>query len=87
MKGKSVVVTGGGGSIGSEICERVVTFGASRLLIVENAEPALHAVVESLMAKFPTAVIEGRIADIRDRDRIVHLMTRSSPTSSFMPPR
>jgi O-antigen biosynthesis protein WbqV len=83
VKGKSIVVTGGGGSIGSEICDRVVTFGASRLLIVENAEPALHAVVESLIAKFPTAVIEGRIADIRDRARIVHLMAEFKPDIVF----
>jgi O-antigen biosynthesis protein WbqV len=83
VRSKSVVVTGGGGSIGSEICDRVVTFGASRLLIVENAEPALHAVVESLIAKFPTAVIEGRIADIRDRARIVHLMAEFKPDIVF----
>ena len=83
VRGKSVVVTGGGGSIGSEICDRAVTFGASRLLIVENAEPALHAVTESLMAKFPDAVIEGRIADIRDRARIVHLMAEFKPDIVF----
>ncbi|MEN3351391.1 MAG: hypothetical protein V7632_5026, partial [Bradyrhizobium sp.] len=35
INGKAVIVTGGGGSIGSEICERVVAFGAARLLIVE----------------------------------------------------
>ncbi|MES2168381.1 MAG: nucleoside-diphosphate sugar epimerase/dehydratase [Pseudomonadota bacterium] len=83
VKGKSVVVTGGGGSIGSEICDRVVTFGASRLLIVENAEPALHAVMEDLTVKFPTAVIEGRIADIRDRARIAHLMAEFKPNIVF----
>lgn len=83
VKGKSVVVTGGGGSIGSEICDRVVTFGASRLLIVENSEPALHAVLESLAAKFPTAIVEGRIADIRDRERIAHLMTAFKPNIVF----
>ena len=44
MQGKSIVVTGGGGSIGAEICDRVVTFGAARLLVIENSEPALHAV-------------------------------------------
>jgi len=37
VKGKAVIVTGGGGSIGSEICERVVTFGAARLLVIENS--------------------------------------------------
>ncbi len=83
VKGKSVVVTGGGGSIGSEICDRVVTFGASRLLIVENAESALHAVVESLTAKFPTAIIEGRIADIRDRARMMRLMNDFKPDIVF----
>ncbi|MCF2524472.1 SDR family NAD(P)-dependent oxidoreductase [Bradyrhizobium sp. G127] len=83
VRGKSVVVTGGGGSIGSEICDRVVTFGASRLLIVENAEPALHAVMENLTAKFPTAVIEGRIADIRDRARIMHLLAEFKPNIVF----
>jgi len=83
VKGKSVVVTGGGGSIGSEICDRAVTFGASRLLIIENSEPALHAVQESLMAKFPAAIIEGRIADIRDRARIMHLMAEFRPSIVF----
>ncbi len=83
VKGKSVVVTGGGGSIGSEICDRVMTFGASRLLIVENAEPALHAVTESLASKFPDSKIEGRIADIRDRERIVFLMTEFKPDIVF----
>jgi O-antigen biosynthesis protein WbqV len=83
VRGKSVVVTGGGGSIGSEICDRVMTFGASRLLIVENAEPALHAVLENLTAKFPSAVIEGRIADIRDRERIAHLMAAFKPNIVF----
>lgn len=83
VRGKSVVVTGGGGSIGSEICDRVMTFGASRLLIVENAEPALHAVLENLTAKFPTAIIEGRIADIRDRARIAHLLTVFKPNIVF----
>ncbi|MES2602834.1 MAG: nucleoside-diphosphate sugar epimerase/dehydratase [Pseudomonadota bacterium] len=83
IRSKSVVVTGGGGSIGSEICDRVMTFGASRLLIVENAEPALHAVLENLTAKFPTAIIEGRIADIRDRARIAHLITAFKPNIVF----
>ena len=50
IRGKTVVVTGGGGSIGSEICDRVVNFGVGRLLVVENSEPALHAVLERLLS-------------------------------------
>jgi FlaA1/EpsC-like NDP-sugar epimerase len=70
VKGNSVIVTGGGGSIGAEICHRVVTFGAARLLVIENSEPALYAVTEALAAHGSGADIEGRIADIRDRARV-----------------
>src|SRR5450432_2471840 len=63
VREKSVIVTGGGGSIGSEICDRVVTFGVARLLVIENSEPALYAVTEALTAREPRAIIEGRIAD------------------------
>lgn len=83
VKGKSVIVTGGGGSIGSEICERVATFGAARLLIIENSEPALYAVTETLVARESGAVIEGRIADIRDRERILRLMSDFKPDIVF----
>jgi len=83
VRGKSVVVTGGGGSIGSEICERVVTFGAARLLVIEHAEPALHAVMEQLAARLPAAAIEGHIADIRDRARIMRLLTDFKPNIVF----
>ncbi len=83
VKGKSIVVTGGGGSIGSEICERIVDFGATRLLVIENSEPALHAVVEELLAKDRDVVIEGHIADIRDRSRIFALLNRFKPDVVF----
>jgi FlaA1/EpsC-like NDP-sugar epimerase len=83
VKGKAVIVTGGGGSIGSEICDRLVTFGAARLLIIENSEPALYAVTETLTAQPTSAVIDGRIADIRDRDRILQLMREFKPDIVF----
>jgi len=83
VAGKAIVVTGGGGSIGSEICERVVTFGAARLLVIENSEPALHAVLESLRGKQSEADIVGRIADIRDRQRIIQLVADFKPDIVF----
>ncbi|MGY3616519.1 polysaccharide biosynthesis protein [Bradyrhizobium sp. USDA 10063] len=83
VKGKSVIVTGGGGSIGAEICDRVVTFGAARLLVIEHSEPALYAVTESLAARGTQATVEGRIADIRDRERIVRLMCEFKPDIVF----
>ncbi|WP_456620997.1 MULTISPECIES: SDR family NAD(P)-dependent oxidoreductase [unclassified Bradyrhizobium] len=83
IKGKAVIVTGGGGSIGSEICERIVAFGAARLLILENSEPALYAVTEALTADGTEAAIEGRIADIRDRERMMRLMAEFKPDIVF----
>src|SRR5579863_3627853 len=83
VKDKAVIVTGGGGSIGSEICERIVTFGAARLLVIENSEPALYAITEALAAQGTNAAIEGRVADIRDRDRIQRLMNEFKPNIVF----
>ena len=83
IAGRSVVVTGGGGSIGSEICERVIAFGAARLLVVENSEPALYAVQEKLAGLQSQADISGRIADIRDRPRIMHLIAGFKPDIVF----
>jgi O-antigen biosynthesis protein WbqV len=83
VKGKTVVVTGGGGSIGAEICDRVVNFGAGRLLILENSESALHGVLEKLAVKAMSTTVEGRIADIRDRDRIFRLIAEAAPSFVF----
>lgn len=83
IRGKAIVVTGGGGSIGYEMCDRVVTFGASRLLVIENSEPALHAALERLAEKVKTANIEGRIADVRDRARIHQLLMAFKPDAVF----
>jgi FlaA1/EpsC-like NDP-sugar epimerase len=83
VKGKAVIVTGGGGSIGSEICDRVVTFGAARLFVIENSEPALYAIIETLTAQKTEAAIAGRIADIRDRERIQRLMNEFKPDIVF----
>jgi FlaA1/EpsC-like NDP-sugar epimerase len=83
LKGRSIVVTGGGGSIGAEICDRVITFGAERLLIIENSEPALHTVMERLAVKNAQSAIAGRIADVRDRARLDRLMVEFKPDIVF----
>jgi O-antigen biosynthesis protein WbqV len=83
IAGKSIVVTGGGGSIGSEICNRVIAFGAARLMVIENSEPALHAVMEVLKDSESKAELSGRIADIRDRPRIMNLIAQFKPDIVF----
>jgi FlaA1/EpsC-like NDP-sugar epimerase len=83
VKGKSVVVTGGGGSIGSEICNRILTFGAARLMVIENSEPALYAVQQALAVQSSKAAIDGRLADVRDRERIFRLIGDFKPDVVF----
>ncbi len=83
VRGKSILVTGGGGSIGAEICDRVVTFGAARLIVVEHSEVALHTVLETLRAKGTAAEIDGRIADVRDRERIMRVFADYRPEIVF----
>jgi FlaA1/EpsC-like NDP-sugar epimerase len=83
VTGKAVVVTGGGGSIGAEICDRIIAYGATRLLVIENSEPALHAVLETLATKNTQARIDGRLADVRDRERMFRLFNDFSPDLVF----
>lgn len=83
VAGKSIIVTGGGGSIGAEICRRAVSYGAARLLVIENSEPALHAIMEALATRPGECAISGRIADIRDRDRIHRLFAQFEPDLVF----
>jgi O-antigen biosynthesis protein WbqV len=83
VQNKAIIVTGGGGSIGAEICDRIVTFGAGRVLVIENSEPALHTVLEVLATKHSKARIEGRLADVRDRTRIFRLMSDFRPDIVF----
>jgi FlaA1/EpsC-like NDP-sugar epimerase len=79
LKGKRVIVTGGGGSIGSEICLRCAAFGATELLVVENSEPALFHVTEALAVQDLPMRVTGALADVRDEARIGPLFKAFAP--------
>lgn len=79
LKGKRVIVTGGGGSIGSEICLRCAAFGAAELLVVESSEPALFHVTEALAAQDLPMRVTGALADVRDEGRIGPLFKAFAP--------
>ncbi len=79
IRGKRILVTGGGGSIGSEICARAVAFGASDLLIVENSEPSLHHILESPAVSAGETRVQGAIGDVRDRARMHAIMAAFRP--------
>jgi len=83
IRGKRVLVTGGGGSIGSEICTRVVAFGASDLLILESSEPSLHHILENPTLLSSDTNVDGVIADVRDRERVLEVMSAFKPEVVF----
>jgi FlaA1/EpsC-like NDP-sugar epimerase len=74
-----VVVTGAGGSIGSELCRQIARFGPRRLLLVEQAEGALFDIDRELRAKFSAVDIVPVIADVTDHERIDRLFARERP--------
>ncbi|MDF2999476.1 MAG: family NAD(P)-dependent oxidoreductase [Xanthobacteraceae bacterium] len=83
IRGKRVLVTGGGGSIGSEICTRVVAFGASDLLVLESSEPSLHQILENPTILSSDTAVDGVIADVRDRERVREVINAFAPDVVF----
>jgi FlaA1/EpsC-like NDP-sugar epimerase len=83
MRGRVVLVTGAGGSIGSEICRQVMTFDPAALVLVERAENALFEIHRELLASHPGARIEPILADISDEARIRALFDARKPDAVF----
>jgi FlaA1/EpsC-like NDP-sugar epimerase len=83
VRGRRVVVTGGGGSIGSEICACVAALGAAELLVVDNSEPALFAIGEALGTRNIATEVRLTVADVRDRPRISALFSDFKPDVVF----
>ncbi|HMG23666.1 MAG TPA: polysaccharide biosynthesis protein, partial [Kofleriaceae bacterium] len=78
-----VLVTGAGGSIGSELCRQICRFGPRRLILVERAENALFEIHRELASAFPHVPIEPRIADVCDAPRMVQLFQDGKPELVF----
>jgi O-antigen biosynthesis protein WbqV len=83
VRGRRIAVTGGGGSIGSELCLRAAAFGASDILVIENSEPALHQITEALATLGAEVRVQGAIADVRDRARMDELLLAFRPDVVF----
>jgi len=79
ISGETVVVTGAGGSIGSELCRQVARFGAARLVLVEQAENPLFHLERELASTYPDVRLEPVIADIGDGPRIKAVMAAVRP--------
>ncbi|MFQ5805798.1 MAG: polysaccharide biosynthesis protein [Phycisphaerae bacterium] len=83
LGGRVVMVTGAGGSIGSEMCRQVARFRPKRLLLVEQAEQNLFDIDRELRAHFPDIDVAPYIADIGDAGRIERIFEPQRPTAVF----
>ncbi|MGP9820446.1 polysaccharide biosynthesis protein [Salinarimonas sp. NSM] len=78
-----IVVTGAGGSIGSEIVRRLATFAPTRLVLVDSSEYALYRIDQELSRTAPSLIRRPVIADVRDLERLRALMKQERPSVVF----
>ena len=83
VEGRTVMVTGAGGSIGSEICRQVLRFHPGRLLLVERGENALFLVEQEFCRHEPRPPFEPLLADITDEPRMEQIMETFRPDVIF----
>ena len=80
---KKVLVTGGGGSIGSEICRQIARLGPSKLIVAERSEPSLFQIHRELTLAGFDCEIEPVLMDVCDEDRVRQVFTRHEPDVVF----
>jgi FlaA1/EpsC-like NDP-sugar epimerase len=83
LAGKRVLVTGAGGSIGSELCRQISRFSPAELMLLDRDESALHAVSLSIHGEARLHLPEAILADIRDGEALRELFLRRMPDVVF----
>jgi FlaA1/EpsC-like NDP-sugar epimerase len=80
---KIVLVTGAGGSIGSELCRQIARFNPGLLVMFDQNEFALYAIEEEFARRFPNVPITAIIGDIKDQLRVEEMFERYHPRVVF----
>ena len=83
IKDKIVLVTGGGGSIGSELCRQIATFEPSQLIILDNYENNAYEIEQELITKHKNLNLLTLIANIREKDKIRNVFEKYKPQIVF----
>lgn len=83
IKGKVVLVTGGGGSIGSELCRQVAEYSPKLLVILDNYENNAYDIQNELLYKNPELNLVTVIANIREKPRLEDIFKRYRPSVVF----
>lgn len=76
IEGKTILVTGGGGSIGSELCRQIAVFNPKKLIIFDIYENNAYDIQNELKDSFPDLELKVLIGSIRDRDRLHEIFTK-----------
>jgi FlaA1/EpsC-like NDP-sugar epimerase len=83
IAGKCVLVTGAGGSIGSELCRQIVRYDPARLVLLDLSEFALYAIEQEFRDRFPGVAVSPQIADAKSASRVGDLFDRYRPELVF----
>ncbi|GGD65695.1 polysaccharide biosynthesis protein [Paenibacillus nasutitermitis] len=83
VEGKTVLVTGAGGSIGSELCRQIAPFAPDKLLLLGHGENSIYLIEMELLNTFPDLRIETVIADVQDRKRLEDVFAKYRPQVVF----
>ncbi|HUQ23911.1 MAG TPA: nucleoside-diphosphate sugar epimerase/dehydratase [Gaiellaceae bacterium] len=83
LSGKTVLVTGAGGSIGSELCRQIARAGPQRIVLVDQAESSLYDIERELVDERHFAAGVPVLADVRDRNRMRQVFERYRPAVVF----
>lgn len=83
LTGQTVMVTGAGGSIGSELCRQIARFAPAKLVLFEQSELALYAMEQELPQCFPSLAIDPVIGDVKDAARMADVMNEHRPAVVF----
>ena len=81
--GKKVLVTGAGGSIGSELSRQVAAMGCSNLALLDSSESSLFAIAAELRDRMPSLPVVELLCDIRDGKRLAHWFEAERPDIVF----
>ena len=76
---KNVLITGGGGSIGSELARQIAKIGPSRLTLLDNYENGVYDIQQELLSRYPELNLKVEIANICDHDGIERILSVNTP--------
>ena len=83
ITGKVIMVTGAGGSIGSELCRQIARFEPAKLVLFELSELALYTMEQELPRRFPNVPIVPVVGDVKDAARVNQIMAGQRPAVVF----